>query len=119
MPGYADLVTAYEQAEAEREREHAYDEDDEVVDDRRHRGRAAGVRHDRDRRAPGLVLQTIRRGLALSPELRVGLAGTLALALVAMAGRAAVPIAVQQGIDRGLRAPGGPDLDVVADHRRR
>ena len=27
VPGYADLVTAYEQAEAEREREHAYDED--------------------------------------------------------------------------------------------
>ena len=27
-----------------------------------------------------------------------------------MVGRAAVPVAVQQGIDRGLRAPGGPDL---------
>ena len=33
VPGYTDLVTAYERAEAEREREHAYDEDDEVVDD--------------------------------------------------------------------------------------
>ena len=32
-PGYADLVTAYEQAEAEREREHAYDEDVDVTDD--------------------------------------------------------------------------------------
>ncbi|MBF9133556.1 ABC transporter ATP-binding protein [Plantactinospora sp. S1510] len=57
--------------------------------------------------------QTLRRGLALSPELRTGLAGTLALALVAMVGRAAVPVAIQQGIDRGLRAPGGPDLGVV------
>ena len=57
---------------------------------------------------------TVRRGLALSPELRPGLAGTLALALVSMAGRVAVPIAVQQGIDRGIRAPGGPDLRVVA-----
>ncbi|MEO3748281.1 ABC transporter ATP-binding protein [Plantactinospora sp. B5E13] len=57
---------------------------------------------------------TLRRGLALSPELRTGLAGTLALALVSMVGRAAVPVAIQQGIDRGLRAPGGPHLDVVA-----
>ena len=57
--------------------------------------------------------QTLRRGLALSPELWVGLGGTLALAVVAMAGRAAVPVAVQQGIDRGLRAAGGPDVTVV------
>ncbi|MFY1672185.1 ABC transporter ATP-binding protein [Plantactinospora sp. WMMB334] len=56
---------------------------------------------------------TLRRGLALSPELRTGLAGTLGLALVSMLGRAAVPVAIQQGIDRGLRAPGGPDLGVV------
>ena len=57
---------------------------------------------------------TVRRGLALSPELRPGLAGTVALALVQMAGRVAVPIAVQQGIDHGVRAPGGPDLHFVA-----
>ncbi|GAA4148585.1 ABC transporter ATP-binding protein [Phytohabitans flavus] len=57
---------------------------------------------------------TMRRGLALSPELRTGLAGTLALAVVSMVGRAAVPVAIQQGIDRGLRAPGGPDLAVVS-----
>jgi ATP-binding cassette, subfamily B, bacterial len=56
---------------------------------------------------------TIRRGLALSPELRVGLVGTLGLSLVAMTGRAAVPIAVQQVIDRGIRGPGGPDLGVI------
>ena len=46
-------------------------------------------------------MATLRRGLALSPELRAGLAGTLALALVAMVGRVAVPIAIQQGIDHG------------------
>ncbi|MDG4832068.1 ABC transporter ATP-binding protein [Solwaraspora sp. WMMD1047] len=68
--------------------------------------------------APGVertegTWRTLRRGLALSPELRIGLAGTLLLALVSMIGRAAVPVAVQQGIDRGLRASGGPDLDVV------
>jgi ABC-type transport system involved in cytochrome bd biosynthesis fused ATPase/permease subunit len=28
VPGYANLVTAYERAEAEREREHAYEEQD-------------------------------------------------------------------------------------------
>ncbi|HEX6872510.1 MAG TPA: ABC transporter ATP-binding protein [Micromonosporaceae bacterium] len=55
----------------------------------------------------------MRRGLSLSPELRVGLAGTLALAVVAMVGRVAVPIAIQLGIDRGLRAAGGPALGVV------
>jgi ATP-binding cassette subfamily B protein len=59
------------------------------------------------------TLATVRRGLALSPELRPGLAGTLALALVSMAGRVSVPIAIQQGIDRGIRVPGGPDLGVV------
>ncbi|WP_203928515.1 ABC transporter ATP-binding protein [Virgisporangium ochraceum] len=58
--------------------------------------------------------RTLRRGLAMSPELRTGLAGTLALALVATAGRVVTPVAVQQGIDRGLRAPGGPDPGAVA-----
>ena len=56
---------------------------------------------------------TMRRGLALSPEMKTGLAGTLGLAVVSMAGRVAVPVAIQQGIDRGLRAPGGPDLDTI------
>ncbi|WP_431904740.1 ABC transporter ATP-binding protein [Micromonospora carbonacea] len=55
--------------------------------------------------------RTLRRGLALSPELRTGLAGTLALALVYMVGRVAVPVAVQQGIDEGI--VGGLDLGVV------
>jgi ATP-binding cassette, subfamily B, bacterial len=60
------------------------------------------------------TLQTLRRGLGMSPELRIGLAGTLGLAVFATAGRVAVPVAIQQGIDRGLRAPGGPDLGVIA-----
>ncbi|WP_189043710.1 ABC transporter ATP-binding protein [Micromonospora sonchi] len=54
---------------------------------------------------------TLRRGLALSPELRIGLAGTLGLALVYMVGRVAVPVAVQQGIDRGIA--GGLDFDAL------
>ena len=57
--------------------------------------------------------RTLRRGLGLSPELRTGLAGTLGFAVVSMSGRAAVPVAIQQGIDRGLRVEGGPDLGVV------
>jgi ATP-binding cassette subfamily B protein len=56
---------------------------------------------------------TLRRGLGMSPELRTGLAGTLVLAVFATAGRVAVPVAIQQGIDRGLRAPGGPNLGVI------
>jgi putative ABC transport system ATP-binding protein len=56
---------------------------------------------------------TVRRGLALSPEIRDGLPLTLSLALLATAGRVVVPIAVQQTIDRGLLQPGGADLGFV------
>jgi ATP-binding cassette subfamily B protein len=56
---------------------------------------------------------TLRRGLSMSPELRTGLAGTLGLAVLATAGRVAVPVAIQQGIDHGLRVRGGPDLGVI------
>jgi putative ABC transport system ATP-binding protein len=54
--------------------------------------------------------QTIRRGVELSPELKAGLGGTLVLAVLATLGRVVVPIAVQQTLDRGLGATGGPDL---------
>ncbi|MGZ8744283.1 MAG: ABC transporter ATP-binding protein [Nocardioides sp.] len=54
--------------------------------------------------------QTIRRGVELSPELREGVGGTLALAVLSTLGRVVVPIAVQQTLDRGLGAAGGPDL---------
>jgi ATP-binding cassette, subfamily B, bacterial len=57
--------------------------------------------------------RTLRRGLRLSPEITQGLGITLLLALVATAGRVVVPIAIQQTIDRGLNAPGGPDLGYV------
>lgn len=54
--------------------------------------------------------QTIKRGLRLSPELRRGLPGTLALAVVATAGRVIVPIAIQQVIDGGIR---GGEVDLA------
>lgn len=56
------------------------------------------------------AMETVRRGLALSPELRRGLGGTLALAVVATAGRMISPIAVQQVIDSGLI---GDDVDMA------
>ncbi|WP_249522853.1 ABC transporter ATP-binding protein [Modestobacter marinus] len=58
---------------------------------------------------------TLRRGLRMMPEFRQGLPATFALALLATAGRVVVPIAVQQTLDRGLGAPGGPDVDLVRD----
>jgi ATP-binding cassette, subfamily B, bacterial len=56
------------------------------------------------------AVATLRRGVRLVPELRRGLGVTLLIALVATAGRVVVPLAVQQTLDRGLLADGGPDL---------
>ena len=59
------------------------------------------------------ALDTIRRGMAVSPELREGLGKTLALAVAASFGQVIVPIAVQQTLDRGLNGPSGPDVSYV------
>lgn len=56
---------------------------------------------------------TIRRGVHFSPELTDGFWGTLLLAVVATGGRVVVPIAVQQTLDKGVNAPGGPDTGFV------
>jgi ABC-type multidrug transport system fused ATPase/permease subunit len=55
----------------------------------------------------------LRRGVAFSPELAAGIGGTLAFAVVATLGRVLVPIAVQQGVDRGLNGADGPRPDFV------
>ncbi|WP_426566923.1 ABC transporter ATP-binding protein [Angustibacter sp. McL0619] len=60
------------------------------------------------------ALHTLRRGVELSPELRHGLVWTLLLAAVATLGRVVVPFAVQQTIDRGVLAAGGPDVANVS-----
>ena len=60
------------------------------------------------------VLATVRRGLALSPEMTRGGVVTVLLALVAAGGRLVVPIMVQQTMDTGIGAAGGPDLRRVA-----
>ncbi|MGD9961249.1 ABC transporter ATP-binding protein [Nocardioides sp.] len=56
------------------------------------------------------ALETIRRGIGYSPELREGITKTFLLALVATVGQVVVPISVQQTLDKGIGAPGGPDL---------
>lgn len=48
------------------------------------------------------AMETIRRGMRHSPELREGLGFTAVLALLAAVGQVVVPVAVQQAIDRGL-----------------
>ncbi len=58
-------------------------------------------------------LATLRRGLAVSPQIAEGFAVTLLLALVAAGGRIVVPVAVQQTIDSGILAEGGPDVGRV------
>jgi ATP-binding cassette, subfamily B, bacterial len=54
--------------------------------------------------------RTIARGVELSPELKQGFAGTVAFAVVATLGRIVVPVAVQQTLDHGVNAAGGPDV---------
>lgn len=60
------------------------------------------------------ALQVLRRGFELSPELGRGLGLTTVLAVVATLGRVLVPIAVQQTVDRGVDASGGPDPGFTA-----
>src|SRR5699024_7908627 len=59
-------------------------------------------------------LQTVRRGLALTPHLLRGIWITLLLAVIATAGKVVVPIAVQAILDRGIIAPEQPDVAFVA-----
>jgi ATP-binding cassette subfamily B protein len=58
--------------------------------------------------------RTIGRGIELSPELKQGFWGTLFFAVLATLGRIVVPVSVQQTLDRGLNAPGGPDTDFMS-----
>jgi len=58
------------------------------------------------------AMKTVRRGLALSPELRRGLPGTLVLALLATAGKVIIPIVIQQVLDVGV-GDDGVDMGYV------
>ncbi|KQY43777.1 ABC transporter ATP-binding protein [Cellulomonas sp. Root137] len=59
------------------------------------------------------VLATLRRGIQVSPQLLVGWQLTVLLAVIASIGRVLVPIAVQQTVDTGILADGGPDVPRV------
>ena len=59
------------------------------------------------------AMATIRRGIELSPELTDGIRVTLAFAVLSTIGRIVVPVAVQQTLDKGVNAPGGPDVGFV------
>lgn len=58
------------------------------------------------------TLAVIQRGWRTSPELRDGALVTLLLALTGAAGRIAVPVLVQQALDRGI-AGGTVDMGVI------
>ncbi len=58
-------------------------------------------------REPQTAIGVVRRGLRESPELRRGLAFTIALALLSAIGRLFVPILIQQIFDKGIDGPQG------------
>ncbi|HKY68508.1 MAG TPA: ABC transporter ATP-binding protein [Acidimicrobiales bacterium] len=53
------------------------------------------------------AIEVLRRGLAVTPELRQGIALTLLMAVATAAGKLAVPILIQQILDRGITADEG------------
>jgi len=53
------------------------------------------------------AVQVLRRGLAISPELRTGLRVTVGMAMVAAIGRLIIPITIQQVLDRGVLSDAG------------
>ncbi len=53
------------------------------------------------------AVEVLRRGLAVTPELRQGIALTLVMAAVTAAGKLAVPILIQQILDRGVLGDDG------------
>src|SRR5690554_22241 len=59
------------------------------------------------------VFGTLRRGVALSPQLVDGIWITLGLAVVAAIGKVVVPLVVQQAIDTGVQADGSPAVSRV------
>ncbi|MGH9214092.1 MAG: ABC transporter ATP-binding protein [Acidimicrobiales bacterium] len=53
------------------------------------------------------AVEVLRRGLAATPELREGVFFTIGLAVLTAAGRLAVPVLIQQVLDRGIRGDSG------------
>jgi len=61
------------------------------------------------------AMATLRRGMAISPELKDGLLGTFLLAVLATIGQVVIPIVVQQTLDRGLNGSEGPDVRFMVE----
>ncbi|MFD3620628.1 ABC transporter ATP-binding protein [Streptomyces sp. NPDC058676] len=59
------------------------------------------------------LVQSLRHALHVSPELVRGVGLTLAIGVVATAGRVAVPFTLRETVDNGLRAANGPDPEHV------
>ncbi|MGH9233326.1 MAG: ABC transporter ATP-binding protein, partial [Acidimicrobiales bacterium] len=59
------------------------------------------------------AIEVLRRGLAATPELRQGIVITLVMAAVMSAGKLAVPVLIQQILDRGVLGDGGFDPGFV------
>jgi putative ABC transport system ATP-binding protein len=96
--------------DGERERDDRYDDGREelvppgMVDNEPYRRPASpGEVHVLDAGA----IEVLRRGLAATPELRQGIALTLVMAAVLAAGKLAVPVLIQQILDRGVLGDGG------------
>ena len=60
------------------------------------------------------VFATLKRGVQISPQIVQGIGWTLFLAVLAAAGRVVVPLTVQNIIDDGILAEGGPDGTRIA-----
>ncbi|MCL3861882.1 ABC transporter ATP-binding protein [Actinotalea sp. K2] len=76
-------------------------------------GPAAPLRANLRRASDAGVWATLRRGAEISPQLLHGIWVTLVLAVLSAAGRVVVPVAVQQTIDTGILAEGGPQTTRV------
>ena len=70
-------------------------------------GPPAPATPDEDLLADAGAVEVLRRGLAVTPELRQGVALTVVMAVATAAGKLAVPILIQQILDRGVRGDGG------------
>ena len=62
---------------------------------------------EEDRLRDAGALEVLRRGLAVTPELRQGIVLTLVMAVATAAGKLAVPVLIQQILDGGLRGDEG------------
>ena len=53
------------------------------------------------------AMEVLRRGLAVSPELRTGIAFTIAMAVATAIGRLVTPVLIQQILDKGVSGSAG------------